>query len=380
MPNFLDFVFPFGHQLYPEDFYFSGFREDSRLYASDKGLQIPDLGRSGKDIRMCYSLKSVEPYKKESWPWAVRQTALYHSFDLVTGKTFCAIVKGSQLMKDRIEELISEFPNPQDGLDTDSIHSISGSFSLTLETHLVLGDWCSENWRWYLVFLEKRLQMLTRHLQAVKLHKAASFVEPVFTPTPIKRSTGSIVQTLADISRRTFSASKRTGTLNEKSEYQAPFPQPLIPPTILTTSPPMSPIAEYPAQNNSLQVTGAATADRSSDEYFSAEKLQQIQYIEAKVSEVLLVLESNIKVINGIKSHYQSILASDCCPVDTSKNSTKRAIAAFHKRMSNIVEDLESQLASAKTLLRLIENRSTLVKRSYLLLRIFLTLDSFPVY
>jgi hypothetical protein len=89
MPNFLDFLFPFGHQEYAEDFYFSGFREDTRLLLSDGGLKIPEFGRSGLEIRMCYSLKSVEPWKaKRDWPWAVRQTALYHSFDIVTGKSF----------------------------------------------------------------------------------------------------------------------------------------------------------------------------------------------------------------------------------------------------------------------------------------------------
>src|SRR5688572_3951480 len=71
MPAFLDFIFPFGLQEYLQDFYFSGFREDTRLLST--GLIIPNLGRSGREIRLCYSLKSVEASNgNTSWPWSIR--------------------------------------------------------------------------------------------------------------------------------------------------------------------------------------------------------------------------------------------------------------------------------------------------------------------
>jgi hypothetical protein len=64
MPDFLDFIFPFGKQLYTQDFHFSGFRHEERLSEDDRGLNLSHLGRSGRDVRMCYSLKSVEPIER----------------------------------------------------------------------------------------------------------------------------------------------------------------------------------------------------------------------------------------------------------------------------------------------------------------------------
>ena len=74
---------------------------------SGGGLNIPELVRSGRNIRICDSLKSVKHIEnsdnKLDLPWLVRQTALYHSFDIDTGKASWMAIKGIQLIKDRIQ-------------------------------------------------------------------------------------------------------------------------------------------------------------------------------------------------------------------------------------------------------------------------------------
>jgi len=355
MPNFLDFVFPFGQQEYAEDFHFSGFREDTRQLMSDGGLKIPELGRSGLDIRMCYSLKSVEPWKKKpDWPWAVRQTALYHSFDLVTGKAFWIVVKGSHLIRERVQETTALTP---DGAPSElsSFGSIASSLGSSLAIHLILCDWCDEDWRWYLSFLEKRFQDLTRRSLIVDIPKAPSFVEPSTFQT-VKSPSVSVRRTFSDLTKRTLSATRRYtssgSTLQEKTSYQPSFPQP----TPLSDPDPSAPLPPPQLPPG----FGGPPLDHSSDELFSAKTLQQVQFIEDKTNEVLLILEGNIKIISGIKAHYQKILTSEDCPPEL-KNSSKAELSKFEKRVDNILGDLEVQYSSAQTLLRLLENRKSLV-------------------
>ena len=97
MPAFLDFLFPFGQQKYQKDFHSTGFRHETRLDEVDRGLALPDLGRSGRTLQLCYSLKSVEPSKTGNKEWTIRQTALYHSFDMESDRAVWFIIKANQI-------------------------------------------------------------------------------------------------------------------------------------------------------------------------------------------------------------------------------------------------------------------------------------------
>jgi hypothetical protein len=141
MPSFLDFVFPLGKQEYARDFHFSGLREESRLGAKQRGLNIPELGRSGNEIRLCYNLRSVERSEGQlDLRWSIRQSAVYHSFDLKSGKSLWINVKDNKLIYNRMLEA-SILPS------ISKIESLSEAFSGSLATHLLLCDWSGENWR-----------------------------------------------------------------------------------------------------------------------------------------------------------------------------------------------------------------------------------------
>jgi hypothetical protein len=347
--NFLDFIFPFGHQHYAEDFHFSGFREDTRLSTPGRGLKIPELGRTGRELRICYSLKSVEPHlRTPDWPWSVRQTALYHSFDMETGKACWMIVKGSNLIRDRIQS-VSKGPS-----ELSSFETTASSFASTLATHLVLCDWCDEDWRWYLTFLEKRLQDLTRRAQVVRVPRAPSFVEPaefvrIEPPTPIIRT----------LTKKTLSIPKRLFTPGfiAKTQFKPSFPQPApIAEAPAADGPPQRPPVLPPGMDG-LHPSRSANAD----EIFEVGTLQKVQVIEDKANEVVLNLEANIKIVTSIKIHYQTVLKSEDCPTDL-VSGCKVEFAHFQKRIDNILGDLEIQLTSAQVLLRLVQNRKSLVR------------------
>ncbi|KAH7313155.1 hypothetical protein BKA65DRAFT_517421 [Rhexocercosporidium sp. MPI-PUGE-AT-0058] len=360
MPNFLDFVFPFGHQQYAEDLLFSGFREDTRLVPSDGGLVIPELGRSGMEIRICYSLKSVEPKERDQdFPWSIRQTAVYHSFDLKTGKSCWIVIKGSHLIRDRVRSVSSSSAaSDSSSSELSSFESISSSLGSALEMHLVLCDWCDEDWRWYLTFLEKELQRLTRRALVVDIPKARSFVEPE-TFQEVKPHAKSITRTLSDYTKRTLSLSRKqtnSSSSMEKGEYQPSFPQPPMSP--LDEGPPLDPPVLPPGMG-SIGIP-AIHQKAQKDEVFSVRTLQQVQVIEDKTNEVLLILEANIKIVKDIRRHYQTVLASDECPPKL-KSESKSKVAYFEKRIANIIGDLEIQHSSAQTLLRLLENRKSIL-------------------
>lgn len=159
LPSFLDFLFPFGNQQYAQDFHFGGFKHEDRFSDVDSGLRIPEFGWSGRDFHFCYNLKSIEPSKGHpEWPWSIRQSALYHLFDVETGRTNWIIIKGDQLLKKRIKSATGSRGLPE----ASCFDTVDRAFASTLAIHVILCEWSGENWRWYINFLEEALQATTR--------------------------------------------------------------------------------------------------------------------------------------------------------------------------------------------------------------------------
>jgi hypothetical protein len=171
MPSFLDFVFPFGKHVFPQDIHFSGLREDTRLAPSPDPTAIEKLGRSGREMRICYNLRSVERLDDPGLPWSIRQSAVYQTLDIQTGKALCIVIKGNKLMKNRITEASKSKA-------WSSATSLKELFVTTLETHLLMCDWSGENWRWYINDLEERLQTLTEGVLAIQVDTHKSQVLP----------------------------------------------------------------------------------------------------------------------------------------------------------------------------------------------------------
>jgi hypothetical protein len=358
-PAFLDFIFPFGMQEYPQDFYFSGLREETMLKSPPGGLVVPILGRSGREIRVCYNLKSVEtlPNNKE-WPWSIRQTAVYHSFDVETGKSFWIIVKGNERIRNRIQaETAKESTDPT---DLKSFGSVGQAFASALATHLVLCNWCDEEWRWYLNYLENRLQDATRRALAIIIDKEPSLFEEPIHPEAKSPSSPSIFRSVTERTKRTFSKTSRrskSSTELEKQKIQVPFAYP--PPSFLPPPPSGTP---PPPPIIPPGMPGAMPNDKrmADDEAFTFKNLQLVQYFEEKANEVAPVLEANIDILTELKEHYQLIFKSDDFP-DEFKLSCKSAISQFEKRINWIITDLQRQKSRTMILKTLLSDRKGLV-------------------
>lgn len=157
MVAFLDFVFPFGSQIEPHD-NSSAFRSINHLSDLDKGFSLTELGRSGLSLQQAYNLKAVEPKDDSDWPWSIRQTAIYHSFDQANGRTIWIIIKGNSSMEKRMKAA-------QERLTPNGIskhQKTEDAFLLSLELHMVVCEWARENWRWFINFLDEKLHIATR--------------------------------------------------------------------------------------------------------------------------------------------------------------------------------------------------------------------------
>ncbi|KAH7305646.1 hypothetical protein BKA65DRAFT_520672 [Rhexocercosporidium sp. MPI-PUGE-AT-0058] len=326
IPAFLDFVFPFGKQEYCQDFQFSGFRSDDRLAVIDRGLELPQIGRSGRDIRMCYNLKSVEPSNgQKQWPWSIRQIAMYHSFDIETGKAFWLIVKGDQLMKKRIEAATSSrYSGKLQVLD-----AFATSFSSTLQNHLIIFDWCREHWRWYINFIEQELQKVTREALLVDLDRDVNYIER--TPCQLRASEAISLPTCISPASvwekapwRFISQLSHHPTGFFHSTQQASTPRP-----------------------SSSSANSEDSLETSED--FSFSDLQEVQSLEEKANEAGLVLESNINTLSEVRQHYGEVVNSEEFPAVV-KAACSREIYKFEKTQSR-----------TKVLLRLLTDRKSLL-------------------
>ena len=349
MPDFLDFVFPFGKQQYAQDFHFSGFRHDTRLSGCQQNLSIPELGWSGRDLQLCYNLKSVEPSKSQSkWPWSIRQSAVYHAFDIGSSRATWIVMKGDQLMKNRIKSATGTRGLPE----VSSFETVDRAFASTLATHMLLCDWSSEHWRWYINFLEEELQATTRRILSVTVKE---FLSPTSEEYPSPITQRSLTQMTQMTGRLASPASEKAAARScEVIKEKSPGVPAL--PTDMPTFP-------------ELPIGSPDQPQAGSQPEFSFSDLQRIQFIEEKANETLLVLKANITVLTELRQHYRSLLESENWPPELGLKC-KCEIERFEKRVSHIENDLRMQQSRTETLLRLLADRKSLViVRSSLFLR-----------
>lgn len=340
MPSFLDFLFSFGAQHHAKDFFFTGFRHDTRLSGLEKSVAIPALGRSGRTLRLCYSLRSVEASPdQEAWPWSIRGAATHHTFDFDTGRTSWLIVKGEKgaSMKDRI---LAE-TGSQNGNMLNKFDNRDQAFSSTMSTHLLLCNWSVENWRWYVNHLEQEVQAITRKTLSVTVARPQTGPKPerVFTRMP----TGVLV------------SPKKTSTSKSLTSKK----QPSIPLAKMTPSPPTHgppgpppPLSTFPQHKN--------PDPYNSDSEFSFEDLRRIEYIEERANEALLVNTLNSSVLSALVQHYTSVMGSASCP-NGLKTKCEPDFRRFVDRISDISAEIQTQKARLDTLLRLLGDRKALV-------------------
>ena len=159
MPAYLDFVSVFGAQSEPHDLRFAGFREQVTLADPPRGPMMPSLGRSGRQYQLCYNLKCVtlkveDQTNSKLNEWSIRQAAIHHQFDLVEGTTLWIVTKGNLDLQERFKELTGKTGRPEDK----AFGTAEECFRSSLAAHLLYCHWSTEDWRWYIRWLERVIE------------------------------------------------------------------------------------------------------------------------------------------------------------------------------------------------------------------------------
>jgi hypothetical protein len=272
-----------------------------------------------------------------NWPWSIRHTAVYHSFDVSTGRSFWTFIKGDLLIKKRIEEASISTRSTSTG----SFDTLSSALSSSLATHSIIFEWCREHWRWYINCLEHTLEEKSRETLL------ASFDKP--RPQGVNESPEEGIQriTSADICPSPASTF-RTSTLGKRSLFSFRTSRStstfrsnkrLIDDTAV--NPPRLQLGS--GESKSVRKPTVELEDEDDDD-LSFTDLQRIQFLEEKANETLLILDANIIVLCDVKNTYKDLLAREEWP-ESLKGNCERSITKFETITASVIRDLRMQHA-----------------------------------
>ena len=356
MPQSLDFLFAFGKQGHAQDLYCSGFRQLTRLTKSEAGLCVPELGWSGRDLQLCYSLKSVEksPLQKD-WPWSIRHCTAHHSFDVENVRSTWIIIKGDRLMERRIHSATSD-RGPR---RFSSFQTVENAFAAALATHLLLCDWSGENWRWYIKFLEDKLQEMTRETITINadIPLSPGVEADYFTMQP-RQMTNKTGKT----TKSSFSIFSQAQTQTNESLHLGFEKNPAPPPRTYTNpggvQQPLPP--GFTADGSLSPKPEAMPFENYGQQQFSFSDLQKTQDIEEKANETALVLRLNLNVISQLRKYYRALIQSQDFPEALAQKCSGET-ARFEIQVDGITDDMELQILRVEALLQVLAERKTLV-------------------
>ena len=336
MPEFLDFVFPFGRREYAEDFHFGALKVDNRFGIPHSAVSIPELGRSGQQYQMCYNLRFVERYKGDpDWPWSIRQSAIFHSFDVENGRTVWIIIKGNLSIRNRIAEAVKS-DNTIEKRNIRSYKSVSASFTSSINVHSNLCDMATENWRWYINFLEGKFQDLTRYALHAPVETAS--IAETHVRAPIRSDTAPSPR----IQRQWSVGSIQTWLSGSQKSRTMKLARP-----------------DDPKSVNTVEKSIVAVPD---DGDFSFSKLQGIQHLEEKANESLLVIRMNVNILQELSEYYTDLEHREIWPANF-RDEIMEELSQFQRLVSSAISDFKMQQSRLETLIRMLSNRKDLVSK-----------------
>lgn len=345
MPSFIDLMASFGRGA-PYDYQYCGFRSDIRLSMRNSALAVPRIKRSGQVLELCYSLRAVEPSTSlPNWPWSIKQLAVSHTIDVETGQSTWLVFKADDTIKDRIMSATRSASLPQVNAFQDANEALASSFGI----HLILCQWAAEHWRWYVNFLEQKVQDITR----VKVFGA---VEPPRSPRSARQALAKINPAARSA---TFSLSKTLsristwGSVRQSSQRSR------------GSAPDLSEHVSTPglSENSTNQLlTKKEVIEEDEDVGFSLDDLQQIQHIEEQIQQAMLVQTTAVKVLEQLRNFYQSLQEHPEWHLNLSPAS-RGSLTRFCNHIENIQFDLNSQYTRSETLVTLLANRKNLVSK-----------------
>lgn len=329
MPAFLNHIFTFSRREGPH--LQAAFSYEDHLAERSQTLRIDELGRSGVQTQHCFNLVGIEFEKKnDSWPWLMRQTAVHFSFDLVGGQASWIIVKANAVIR---EHLVKDVEANSSRRQLDDVSTIEGSFSLALRTHLLIFEWCIENWSDYIGFLEnavERPSALTKGSSVAEMTAEAviSRYEAINSPIQSRQNTG--------LSNR--------GPVSRTTSFREWFG--------ITQKP-----VNNPPQTNPAEATDGNELDV--EQLFPFDQLQDLHRNVDRLEDASGVINQDKKVIEDIIQRFECLKSST---VFTSHVKTDAIdFDRFYQRAHACVRELENQLTRLRTIINGLDKVISLV-------------------
>ncbi|KAI1660893.1 hypothetical protein F4813DRAFT_267053 [Daldinia decipiens] len=355
MPYFLDFVLTFCTREQP--LAHAAFRYEDYLEENSSEFAIPQLRRSGVQIQHAFNLLSVEragdSIEKNQWP--LRQVALYYSFDVSNGRSLWIILKGNKIMATRILSATEH----QRRLKATAITNPETSFIAALEVHMIMIDWCSENWAEYIEHVEEVVNTnsiegktapvdeVTRPAEIETAHtqRNTNTFGSKSQPTDIFNSTKR--WTLRQSSSNLFKSIRRFSGLESR-----------LPPN---------------DEENTAEKGVEDTPELQDEEYeedrdklsdlekeFSFQKYQNMSQLSVELEKSLAVLEQNKGVLGAIEEHYRSVIESYGLTTYMKKGLYDSDLAAFFAKIRSTKRELDIHYRRIQTLSQALENEKTM--------------------
>lgn len=357
IPEFIDFIFPFGKQSKAQDFHYSAFRQRTRLLKSRQGLSLRKLGWSGSDFQICFNLKSVEHSDSQpDRPWSIRHCAVAHTFDVETGRASWIMIKGNKLMQKRMIAATSRCGSAE----LRDFRTINRSFAACLVVLQMLCDWMIEDWCWYINFLDDRYQDISRRTIVNEINlpslRPMKDVGNIRKPQRVQtaRSERSI---FSKFSRKRAETAETFSSIGEKGEE-----------TIANTfthrdtglSQPLPPGVNY--EGEELPEKDAVQYDDYGQQEFSFRDLQDLQFIDTKAGEAALVIEHVSNIFQQILQYYQTLFRLEEFPQEISTKCREEMIH-FEMHVKGTVMELQLQTSRIETLQKSVSNCKTFVSQ-----------------
>lgn len=228
--------------------------------------------------------------------------------------------------------------------------SVQGSFAQTLEDHLLLFQWCVENWASYTESFEADY----RHYSSITEY------------APVKEMVADIPTNKAMDRKVTFEVPTRQQTNTSRTAKPDPAPGVL---RRLTSS--LSNISNRITRQGSgpniwgtKPLPAAQMPNLKLDELASIDQLQGLSLLDKTLDEAISVIDQNKRVLSEIKKHYRDLVNSSAFKVhmtDTALEACRQSTLDFCQKIGRLESDLDNYQGNLRTLLRGLQKMGVLV-------------------
>lgn len=383
MPSFLDLVLTFEHRQRPLNR--AMFRHEDYLAEDAECFTLPNLGRSGMIMQHAFNLLSIERDERRGvWTgkWSLRQVAMYHSFDVQNGRSLWIVLKGNPLIAKRFLASAGSHRH----LKAKYINSPETSFIAALQVHLMIMDWCVEDWADYIDHLETLLENMSTDARMVHVDEATGTNELAQAYGSRRAST-----------MRSQAATSRRGTLETRGSGLDPQS-----PTSMTNSDPPSPTSprkraltrsfsdlvpamlrlstfrshktknSWPEDVESgpiIEQQGNSDEDEVDEgaeleelkKNLSFKQFQRLNNLGDEVEQARVAIEQNKGVLEELRHHYDEAIDSYGFQKHIKTDLCRGEVATFFRRVKSVERELDIHYSRLNSLARALDNEKVMV-------------------